>query len=71
MIKVKSYSEFLDGREPNRDTKREYIKYLQGIVRGINDRINTEQLRMTKDELKAVDTVSGYFEQMAEEEFDG
>lgn len=68
MIKVKSYSEFLEGCEPNRDTKREYIKYLQGIVRGINDRINREQTRMSRDELKAIDTVSGYIERMAEEE---
>lgn len=68
MIKVKSYSEFLDGCEPNRDTKREYVKYLQSLVQGINDRINAEQIRMSRDELKAIDTISGYFEKMAEEE---
>lgn len=68
MIKVKSYSEFLDGREPNRDRKREYIKYLRGVMDEINDRINTEQSRMTRDELKAVETISNYFEKMAEEE---
>lgn len=71
MIKVKSYSEFLDGREANRDTKREYVKYLQSLVQGINDRINTEKIRMSRDELRAIETISGYFEKMAEEEFDG
>ena len=68
MIKVKSYSEFLDGREPNSDTKREYIKYLQGIVQSINDRINTEQIRMSRDDLRAIDTISNIFEKLAEEE---
>lgn len=68
MIKIKSYSEFLDGREQTRETKREYIKYLQGIVHEINDRINREHSRMSHDELKAVDIVSNYFEKMAEEE---
>ena len=67
MIKVKSYSEFLDGRERSRDTKREYIKYLQGMVREINDRVNREQCRMSGDELRAMDTISNYFEKMAEE----
>ena len=68
MIKVKSYSEFLEGRERSRDTKREYIKYLRGVMDEINDRINTEQSRMTRDEMRAVEVISNYFEQMAEEE---
>ena len=67
MIKIKSYSEFLDGAEPTNAGKRAYLKYLQGVIEEINDRINTEQTRMSRDELRAVETVSGYFEQMAEE----
>lgn len=68
MIKIKTYSEFLDGRERSLDAKREYIKYLQGITREINDRINREQTRMSPSELKAIETISNYFEQMAEKE---
>lgn len=68
MIRIQTYSEFLNGREPNQDTKREYVKYLQGVVRTINDRINQEQTRMSRDELKAVDMVSDYLEKLAEEE---
>jgi len=67
MIVIQTYSEFLDGRERTTETKREYIKYLQGITREINDRINREQCRMSRDELRAIDTISSYFEKMAEE----
>ena len=68
MIRIQTYSEFLNGREPTKDTKREYVKYLQGIVRGINERVNREQLRMSRDELDAIDTISNIFEKLAREE---
>ena len=65
MIKVKTYAEFLDGREGNEENSREYIRYLRDIVHEINDRINRDNnLSMTHDELKAVETVSDYFEEM-------